>query len=416
MKFLRLLSFLLLLSAASYLAFTIFQEEQKKIQLKKDFIELSNIKYGLFNVDEWKVVLSDIIGKKVEDFKLQDANKEEMRKTISSFLYQEIDELEKRYYSQKSKSIVGILQGGVAAATGIFERIKKDVPVFAEHIINFLNKKENSKAIKTYLIKKLDEYADETFSKTDYNLLNQKIEKYQQSDLITTKKHLEENILQLESEGRPYRMLFLGIALISILLISLLKNIKAYELIMGLAISLVYLLVGVLLPMIEIDARIAELSFQFMGEEIQFYNQVLFYESKSILEVVQLMFAQHKIEMIAVGLLVLTFSVLFPAGKLISTAIYLQNKSSRKKSFIRFMVLKSSKWSMADVMVIAIFMAYIGFKGIISEQLRQLERLSRDIDLLSTNESNLLFGFFVFTLFVLLSLFTSQKIQNNFKA
>ena len=36
---------------------------------------------------------------------------------------------------------------------------------------------------------------------------------------------------------------------------------------------------------------------------------------------------------------------------------------------VRFLVFKSGKWSMADVMVVAIFMSYIGFTGIISSQL-----------------------------------------------
>ena len=38
---------------------------------------------------------------------------------------------------------------------------------------------------------------------------------------------------------------------------------------------------------------------------------------------------------------------------------------------VRFFVLKSGKWSMADVMVVAIFMAYIGFNGIITSQFGQ---------------------------------------------
>jgi uncharacterized paraquat-inducible protein A len=33
------------------------------------------------------------------------------------------------------------------------------------------------------------------------------------------------------------------------------------------------------------------------------------------------------------------------------------------------MVFKTGKWSMADVIVVAIFMAYIGFSGIVGEQL-----------------------------------------------
>ena len=69
---------------------------------------------------------------------------------------------------------------------------------------------------------------------------------------------------------------------------------------------------------------------------------------------------------------------------------------------------------MADVMVIAIFMAYIGFTGIITEQLKQIEKITPTLDLLTTNNSNLRTGFFLFTAFAILSLLVSHKLQYEF--
>ncbi len=66
---------------------------------------------------------------------------------------------------------------------------------------------------------------------------------------------------------------------------------------------------------------------------------------------------------------------------------------------------------MADVMVVAIFMSYIGFSGILTEQLNQLEGLTNKIDILTTNKSSLQIGFFLFTSFAILSLLVSQKLQ-----
>jgi hypothetical protein len=79
------------------------------------------------------------------------------------------------------------------------------------------------------------------------------------------------------------------------------------------------------------------------------------------------------------------------------------------------MVFKTGKWSMADVMVVAIFMAYIGFGGIISDQLRQLENISQYVDILTTNKSGLQLGFYLFTSFTVLSLVVSQKISSHGK-
>ena len=45
---------ILLLIAISVAAFTTYQLETKKRSLKTDAIELSDIKYGMFNVDAWE--------------------------------------------------------------------------------------------------------------------------------------------------------------------------------------------------------------------------------------------------------------------------------------------------------------------------------------------------------------------------
>jgi hypothetical protein len=411
MKAIRLSILVLLFLTACIVAVKEYQIEQQKIHLKKDLVELSKIKYGLFNVDEWKVILAEIITKKVEEFNLDDTNREEMRIKISKFLHVAIDDLESRYYEEKSQSFFGFIQGGVAAVTGTFGKIKKDIPVFTEQILDFLNDEDNREAIRGYLIDKINEYADDTFSDTDYTQVNLILQKYKQQDITQSRNYLRTAISQFDADSKGYKILLVLISIATLLLIIFLKRLNKFELIVGLSTSLILLLLGVFLPMIEIDARIAELTFSLLGEKVTFSDQVLYYKSKSILEVVKLMMSQSRLDLIAVGFLVLTFSVLFPFAKLISSVLYLQNERLRTHPFISFMVLKSGKWSMADVMVIAIFMAYIGFDGIISEQLRQLENMTNNLSLLSTNKSNLLFGFYAFTLFVLLSLTLSQKIQ-----
>lgn len=413
MKKYRTILLILIILLSIFFAIRTFKLEQQRIRLKNDLIELSNIKYGLFNVDEWKVILADIITKKVQEFNLDNSNREEMRIKIESFLNVAIDELEERYYEQKSKSLLGIVQGGVAAATGTFKKIKEDIPVFTDQILNFLNDDDNRKAIRSYLINKLNEYANKTFSETDYSIVSNIVSMHQQVDIGETRQYLASKIEQIESANRTNKVILIALAIVGLLVLLLSRKNKGIELILFFALSLVFLFIGVLLPMIEIDARISEMSFSLLGESVIFSDQVLYYKCKSILEVVQLMVFQRRVDLMAVGLLVLIFSVLFPLTKLICSVVYLLNGKVRNHPFISFMVFKSGKWSMADVMVIAIFMAYIGFDGIISEQLQQLENITQSIDLLTTNKSNLLFGFYAFAAFVILSLVASQKIQNT---
>ena len=53
--------------------------------------------------------------------------------------------------------------------------------------------------------------------------------------------------------------------------------------------ALIILLVGLTTTMIEVDARIKSLNFFLLGTNISFKNQVLFFQSKSIVDVVRIL-------------------------------------------------------------------------------------------------------------------------------
>jgi hypothetical protein len=126
------------------------------------------------------------------------------------------------------------------------------------------------------------------------------------------------------------------------------------------------------------------------------------------------MMAHHDLQMKLVGVLLITFSVFFPLLKMLSSVVYYHNyRNARENPLIRFFVLKSGKWSMADVMVIAMFMAYIGFNGIITSQLGQLNETGPQLDILATNGTSLQPGFYLFLAFVLLGLFLSGIITRK---
>ena len=61
------------------------------------------------------------------------------------------------------------------------------------------------------------------------------------------------------------------------------------------------------------------------------------------------------------------------------------------------------------------FMSYIGFSGIITSQLSQLEKISNRVSILTTNDSDIKSGFFFFTGFVILGIYISQIIFNKFE-
>ena len=172
--------------------------------------------------------------------------------------------------------------------------------------------------------------------------------------------------------------------------------------IMSILSALILLIVGLTTTMIQIDARIQEMDFYLLGQNITFKNQVLFFQSKSILDVVEVLLKTGKLDSQIVGVLILAFSILFPMMKLLSTGIYiLDQKKWAKNKFIYYFAFKSGKWSMADVMVVAILMTYIGFNGIVNSTLSDLNLNNGTISSITTNNTAIQPGYIIFIGFVL---------------
>lgn len=416
MKYFKTILLLSLIGVIAFLSARIYSIENHRRVLKEDVIELSKVKYGIFSVDEWKKILATIISKKVEELNFTGQNRAEMRKKITEFLYKAIDEFERKYYEQNSRSITGILKNLATTTFGAFKDIRKNVPQITEQIMDFLNDPKNKKAVRAYIISKLNEYADNTFSKIDYAEHDAILKKHGYKSRDEAIGGLTMRIDSFTQESKPYKIVILVMALAMIVSVFLFKSFSKFEYVLLVIISLLLLITGLLLPMIEIDARISKMSFTLLGESITFNDQVLYYKSKSILEVVWLMFRQSRVDVMIVGVLVLVFSVLFPLMKQVASLVFVFVEKLRENSVIRFMVFKTGKWSMADVMVIAIFMSYIGFSGIITEQLKQIESIATSVEILTTNKSSLLTGFFFFTAFAVFSLGISQKIEMQFKS
>lgn len=400
---------LVILIVSLVLGVIIYRSESQKRLMKEDLVELLKVRYGIFNVDEWKRILTELIRKKVEELNVSGGNREEMRADITRFLHRAIDDFERAFHQQKSQTVAGTLESMMARQLDVFGQVRNYIPTLTEQVLDFLNDPANRDKVKSFIIQKLDEYTAKAFAEVDYTAQNQVLARYKFDTREAAIAGLGEQIAAKDTDT----LKFILMATIGVFLAWLLfsKNIANFEYLLFILICFSLLMFGVLLPMIEIDARISEISFTLLGEPISFKDQVLYYKSKSILEVVRLMLTNGRTDVFLVGVLVLLFSVLFPLSKLICSVIYVYSPSNRSRPLMNFMVFKTGKWSMADVMVVAIFMAYIGFGGIISDQLRQLEGISNGIDILTTNQSSLQFGFYLFTSFTVLSLVVSQKIQ-----
>lgn len=411
MNQLKSIIFSLLLLVSIFASFKMYKSEQLQQQHKNDLIELSSVEYGLMNVDKWENLLANVIASKLSEFDDAGMDNVEMKKNVSALLKTLIDDYEKTTQKKNSGGLFGSVKNSLYASA--FDGIREDIPMLADKVMVFLDVKNNTAGIKEFIVILLKKYTEGTFSKTDYTKVDNIIKKYEGENSSNTVIILQQKIQEQNKANQLYKIL-LAIAFLSFIGVFFFsKNVSKTDYLLGIIFSFLLLFLGITLPMIEIDARISEMSFSFLEETVIFKDQVLFYKSKSIYEVVTLMLSQHKFDLIAVGTLIFLFSVLFPISKLISSTIYLTNKKLQGNKILQFLIFKTGKWSMADVFVIAIIMAFIGFEGIVTDQLSQLKNVSESVDILTTNNSSVLFGFFSFTAFVIVSIAISHRIHKE---
>ncbi|MFY0696500.1 MAG: paraquat-inducible protein A [Balneola sp.] len=400
-----------LLAGVAFSSFFIYRIESDKRVLETELIELSKVKYGLFNVDVWTEELTRIIIVRVNEFDMSESREDELRIKIEEFLEIAIAELEEGFEEENKGSVGGFLKRGVASVTDVFGLMREKTPEITESIIIFIKDPENKELAKDFLIDKMQEYSDSTFSEIDYSLYDRILAKHDATEKREAINIIKGKVDSLNDRRTPYSVALFGIIGLLALIIPFSTDFMKAEFTLLTIICGILLSVGVLIPMINIDARISRMEFELMGESIIFIDQVLYFKSKSILEVVWVMITNKKVDVMAVGILVFSFSVLFPVSKLLGSIAYIYSEKLKNNPVIKFLVFKTAKWSMADVMVVAIFMAYIGFTGIISEQLTSLENIALNVDIMTTNASSLQIGFFLFTAFAVLSLMVSHKLQ-----
>lgn len=142
-----------------------------------------------------------------------------------------------------------------------------------------------------------------------------------------------------------------------------------------LSLSIICLYVGLFCPMLEIGAiehnlDLGKIPIQkeilgFMVDltiEKKFEGDIYFYyQSKSIAQLILLLFKQHNF---VVGFSILIFSVVFPLLKTFLMIWFVFKPDISTKKWFKNIVLNLSKWSMADVFVVAIFLGFLAFKNL----------------------------------------------------
>lgn len=380
---------------------------------KIESAELNDIRYGLLSIDTWKKQLTVIILKEVENLDLSEDDEQELQSTVESQLYVLIDKVNERINKSNKGSFSGQIKQAFIDVFVSIDDIKKGVPAYADAMIAEMKKKRNQNKIKKVLKEKITAYVDQTFDTQDMSQVKRILAR-------TSSENIEEARVKIATAITDFKEIIFNQSVILIIISIILFIIPAIKktslepfqyFVMVLSLILL-LVVGVTTPMIDMEAKISKMTFVLMDNPIVFENQVLYFQTKSVLDVFWLMITHETLQMKAVGILMVAFSIVFPILKLLSSYVfYFDYKNGRSNKWVQFFILKSGKWSMADVMVVAIFMAYIGFNGIITSQIGKLSTSSEDLVILSTNGTALQPGFYIFFTYAMLAMFFSHYLE-----
>lgn len=167
--------------------------------------------------------------------------------------------------------------------------------------------------------------------------------------------------------------------------------------------AMCFLYLGLQSPFLELEAFMDDVTVKAeIMEDIGLSDSVggrvyFFYQNHSILELIKLLFTGGNF---FVAILILFFSIVFPLVKLLASLIILASPSSKYSKGAVNVVVKIGKWSMADVFVAAIFLAFFSFSN-----------SNFGIETGSTT----LVGLYFFVAFVLLSLLSSYHLKQVIK-
>ena len=384
-------------------------------EYKEDLAEINKVNYGLFNVRLWKQEAMRVFENRISQFEISDKAYRQVEVELEKYLhginkeYIESGKIFSNIFADAEKKpevnkvFLKLIKDNTAPQIKNLQ-IQKYIPDMAVQLAGELKKQEPQlrdimrSELKKILIDndsiKIDDPRDIIYAK--YGLTNQKATSELLNEKITLlRSEIEKNVMLVSGIGLGGFLLFWTLFIYS----GQLATITSMT-----VISVIMLVLGVSLPMIDLEAVLNAFEMQVLGTSIGFDQQYIYYQSKSILDVTETLITSGGIDLKTVGYMVLCFSVIFPFIKLVLTVLYLFSSKIRENRWVQNIIFYLGKWSMADVFVVALFMAYIGFYGILNSQLNAIENNKGGFAVETLNNSTLSPGALFFTSYCIMSI------------
>ena len=385
--------------------------------IRTDLAEITHARYGILSADQWRGIIGPILNAQVDKLDLKGQTKS-LRPMVERSLYDLLDHIKTQMTAPAAKGS-GLPGGGNAFMVNmIIGSLRPHVPEYADVVMAELGKQQTQKDFKDSVRVVLADAVKNTFGATDMTTYNSILNRYgcaQTSDgAAACEQTLQKKIAEADSKATRYYLTVLASAALGFILLIPGKLTRgAVAVLMLFCIAM--LAGGVLSPMLEVEVRVTKLDATLLGTPIEFRDQSLYYRSKTVLEVCQTLIEMGRPEMTLVGVLVILFSVVFPALKMLALGACLFRPALlRTNRLVRLLAFELSKWSMADVMALAIFMSFVAFNGVIGSSWEGVRSMPGVQDVsFPTNASRILPGYYLFLGFCVSSILLSKKLEHG---
>jgi hypothetical protein len=409
---------------ASYKSVELISESSTLKLLKEDQAEINKINYGLFNIQIWKKEALYVFENRIQNFRISEKAYDQVVIELRKYLYGinkeyiESGKIFENIFAEAEKSekinkvfLKLIKENTIPQVKNL--NIPKYIPGMAIQLANELKKQEPQ--LQEIMRLELKKILNDNDQKEYVDPRSSIYAKYGASDLESTNSIIEtsikKNLAKVNANVKLIYICLLISFILSIVLIPIIGYTSGITLIT--INSVILLLLGVNLPMIDIEALLNSFTLNVLGTNIGFDKQYMYFQSKSILDVTETLIKGRGLDLKIVGIMILCFSIIFPLFKLVLSTMYLYSNRIQQSKIVQNIIFYLGKWSMADVFVVALFMAYIGFYGIISSQLGSIERNDGGFAVETINNSKLAPGALFFTTYCVFSIIVGIMINKR---
>jgi hypothetical protein len=417
LNIIMLIGLSLLLGGAAYSGYRLADVSAEREQVKEDYSLSNSVTFGLFSIDQWRDRITEVLSSQIQDYHITKAQQRDMLIMV-----------EKEMHGLVSKTVAEINK----PQKGLGAKLKKlafntlvdsaelqaQVKPFAKTIVAKISSPESEKRLKNIAGSKVNQLTSQIYdsvSVANYAVTKYVYKKYKASDPVAFNNRIDQKLAELKIQLVQYVCIMLGCVVVALLLWFALRkqvHLQTPLFIFALLFAFVMLVTGSLLPVVEVDARIQSLHLALLDGNVEFKNQVLFYQSKSILGIVETLIGQPKPDAILVGVLILLFILVLPLLRLIAKGIYVFSpKKLGRNGVVRYLTFELGKWDMSDVMIVGMLMTYIGLNGILKSQLSSLNIHTESLNVITANGTSLQPGYFIFAGYVLFAALLSYILK-----